>query len=505
MNVAGKVYLVGAGPGDPGLITVRGLECLQRAELVLYDYLVNPILLDYAPAPAERVCLGHHHAGREFSQEEINDRMIRAAREGKVVVRLKGGDPGIFGRGGEEIAALRATGISYEIVPGVTAALAAATYTEIPITHGRQASAVAFVTGHQRADKSDPLDYAALATFPGTLIFYMGVRIADRWSKALLEGGKSPETPVAIVRCCTLPDQKIVRCTLKNVAETIAVEKLRPPAVIVVGEVVDLAPVTSWFAKRALTGQTVMITRPRGEILRCAQDDILSKQLRELGAEVLIQPVIRIYDPPDWRPVDAALAHLAQYDWIVFSSANGVRYFLERLLSKGGDLRRFGSVKLAAIGPATADELLLYHLRADLVPSEFRAESLAESLAGEALGRHFLLVRASRGREVLAEQLTAAGAIVEQVVAYTSSDVDLPDPDIAVMLAAGQIDWITVTSSSIARSLASLFGDKLRQSKLASISPITSNTLKELGYEPAVEAKQYTMPGLAAAIQHAEE
>jgi len=248
---------------------------------------------------------------------------------------------------------------------------------------------------------------------------------------------------------------------------------------------------------KKLAGQRVMVTRPGGE------DDALCNQLRELGAEVLAQPVMRISDPPDWRPVDEVLARLKEFDWIVFSSVNGVRYFLGRLFKNGGDASRLSGIRLAAIGRATADELLRHHLRADLVPPEFRAESLAESLVGEASGKRFLLIRASRGREVLAEQLAAAGAKVEQVVAYTSSDIDRPDSDIAAMLAAGGIDWITVTSSSIARSLVALFGDKLRQSKLASISPVTSATLRELGYGATVEAAEYTMPGLAAAIQHA--
>jgi uroporphyrinogen III methyltransferase/synthase len=509
----GVVYLVGAGPGDPGLITVRGAECLQKADLVLYDYLVNALLLDYAPG-AEKVSLGHHHAGRELPQDEINHRMIDAARQGKIVVRLKGGDPHVFGRGADEIEALTAAGIPYEIVPGVTAALAAAGYAEIPITHGRLASAIALVTGHQRSDKSDPLDYGALASFPGTLVFYMGVRSADRWSRALLDQGKSPDTPAAIIRRCSFADQKIVRCTLGTIVNVIAREKLRPPAIVIVGEVVDLAPAASWFDKRPLAGQTILVTRPRLEILRrptlrvgachddvwSNQNDLLGRHLRELGANVLGQPVIRISDPPDWQPVDAAIARLSDFDWIVFSSANGVRWFLNRQLATGGDLRRLGGVKVAAIGPATAEELLHYHLRADVIPSEFRAEALADSLAGEALDKRFLLVRASRGREVLAEQLTAAGAIVEQVVAYTSSDVTEPDPDIGARLAAGMIDWITVSSSSIARALVNLFGENLRHSKLASISPVTSKTLRELGYEPAVEAEQYTMPGLVDAI-----
>jgi uroporphyrinogen III methyltransferase / synthase len=248
---------------------------------------------------------------------------------------------------------------------------------------------------------------------------------------------------------------------------------------------------------KKLAGQIVMVTRPLGD------DDALVLQLRELGAEVLLQPVISITDPPDWRPVDDALTRLHQFDWIVFSSANGVRYFFGRLIANGDDPLQLGRIKLAAIGPATADELLRHNLRADVVPPEFRAESLADVLAAQASGKRFLLIRASRGREVLAEELTAAGAIVEQVVAYTSSDVTEPDPNIAAMLASGRIDWITVTSTSIARSLVTLFGDKLRQSKLASISPITSAMLKEHGFNPAVEASQYTMPGLVDAIGRA--
>src|SRR3972149_1728137 len=387
MSVSGKVYLVGAGPGDPGLITLRGVECLKKADLVFYDYLVNTAILEYAPR-AEKVCYRQRGEGRKVSQDEINARLVEAARQGKTVVRLKGGDPDVFGHSAEETTALTAAGIPYEIVPGVTAALAAAGYVEIPVTHGERASAVALVTGQQRPDKSDPLDYAVLADFPGTLVFYMGVLSAGRWSKALMERGKSAATPVCIVRRCTWPDQEIVRCTLGTVAQGTEERRLRPPAVIVVGEVVNLAPVKAWFAARPLAGQTVLAIRPRLE------SDALSDQLRELGANVIEHPVIRISDPADWRPVDAALERLDEFDWIVFHSANGVRYFISRLVTIGGDLRRLGMVNLAAIGPATAEELLRHNLRADVVPPEFCAESLAETLAGEASGKKFLLIRA---------------------------------------------------------------------------------------------------------------
>jgi uroporphyrinogen III methyltransferase/synthase len=478
------------------LITVRGVECLRCAELVLYDYLIDDALLGYAPVAAEKVCLGHHHSGREFSQEEINARMIAAAKAGKTVVRLKGGDPLVFGRAADETAALSAAGVPYEIVPGVTAAIAAAACADIAVTSGERASAVALITGHERPGKQgDPLDYASLAGFPGTLVFYMGVRSAGRWSEALLTHGKPPKTPVAIVRRCTWPDQSIIGCTLGNVAETIESSAIRPPAVIIVGDVVASMPAVSWFAARPLVGTTVLATRPSA----LTHDD-LTDQLRRLGAEVLSQPAIVIGEPADWRPLDEALARVGNFDWIVFSSVNGVSYFFRRLLETGRDARHLSRAKLAAIGPTTAQELERYHLRADLVPGEFRAEALADALAEKAAGRRFLLIRASRGREVLAERLSAAGAAVEQVVAYSSRDVEQPDASIAARLAAGEIDWITVSSSSIARSLAQLFGECLRRAKLASISPVTSVTLRELGFSPAAEATTFTAAGLVEAI-----
>ena len=490
----GRVYLVGAGPGDPGLITIRGGECLRRADLVLYDYLVNPAILGSVPPAAELVCLGHHDGHGSMPQQEINQRMIQAAVAGKTVVRLKGGDPTVFGRGAEEIEALRAAGIPYEIVPGVTAALAAAGYAEIPITHYDYSSAVALITGQERRHKgAGRLDYAVLADFPGTLIFYMGVTSAHEWSEALLARGKPADTPATIVRRSSWADQLTLRCTLGTLSEVIAQRRLRPPAIIVVGEVAALAPEVSWFAARPLFGARVLITRPRDQAVE------LWRRLYELGADVQVQPAIEISDPPDWQPVDEAIGRLDHYDWIVFSSANGVRYFLERVCLRS-DVRSLGPLRIAAIGPGTAEELAQYRLRADLIPPQYRAESLAEALRGESPGKRFLLVRASRGREVLAEQLSAAGARVDQVVAYTNTDVAQPAPRMAAALADGQIDWITVTSSTIARSLVRLFGDQLQRSKLVSISPLTSEALRSLGHAPAAEAEDYTMEGIVQAI-----
>jgi uroporphyrinogen III methyltransferase/synthase len=490
----GKVYLVGGGPGDPGLITLRGCQCLARADVVLYDYLVNPQILLHANPRAERVCLGRHGRDRILPQDEINDLLLRHARAGRAVVRLKGGDPVVFAHAAEEIAALDEAGVPYEIVPGITAVLAAGSYAGIPLTQGDAASALALVTGRERPGKTSGLDYAALAAFPGTLVFYMGVTTAELWSGALIAAGKPADTPAAIVRRCSLPDQQTIPCTLGTVASEVASRRLRPPALVVVGAVAALAARRGWFVERPLFGVRILVTRA------ARQAPALAAALTELGADVLLQPAIEILEPDDWRPVDAALARLDRYDWLVFASANGVRALLDRLLEQG-DLRALGHVKLAAIGPASAQELARYHLRADVVPDEYQAESLAASLVDEASrGKHFLLARASRGREVLAEQLAAHGATVEQIVVYTSRDVPAADEQVASSLREGKIDWITVTSSAIARSLDRMFGVDLRNSRLASISPITSATLRELGHDVAVEARAYTMEGLLEAL-----
>jgi len=491
----GTVYLVGAGPGDPGLVTLRAVECLRRADVVLYDYLVNPATLEHAPSSAKLVCLGHHSTGRALRPDEIVTRMIEEAGKGRTVVRLKGGDPSIFGRGADEVGALRAAGIPLEIVPGITAGLAVAAFCEIPITHHDNASAVALIAGQERQSKAESgLDYGVLAEFPGTLIFYMGVRRAEQWSRALIEHGKSPETPVAIVRWCTRPRQQTVRCTLGTVVEVIKEKGLRPPALFVVGKVVGRASEFSWFTARPLLGTFVLVAGSQ------ATSRKLRDRLAAMGAYVITQPTVQITDPPDWAPVDAALDRLDQYDWLVFSSGNGVDYLLQRLFARGGDLRLLGRVKLAAVGSSTAERIRGYNIQADLVHEPFRAESLAQSLAGESEGRRFLLARASRGRQVLADKLRLAGAQVDQIVVYSNVDVEEPDSDVLRELSAGEIDWIMVTSPATARSLARLYGDSLRCARLASVSPLTSTALRDLGHEPAVEASPHSTAGLVEAI-----
>lgn len=492
---SGKVYLVGAGPGDPGLITLRAVECLRDADLVLYDYLVNPRLLEHASRQARCECLGRHGQGRLFSQGEINERMVAAARQGQTVVRLKSGDPILFARAAEEINALVRAGVRFEIVPGITAALAAGSYAGVPLTTRAGSSAVALVTGHESSDKQTPdLDFEALARFPGTLVVYMGVTTAPHWVEALLRGGKRPDTPAAILRRCSWPDQWIQHTRLERVPAEIAAHKLRPPVIVVVGEATGIEAAAQWFTERPLFGRCVLVTRP------LEPHDKLVGRLEELGAEVRLQPAIQIGPPDDFGPLDRAIARAGEFDWIVFASANGVACFFDRLEQSGRDARCLAKARLAVMGPGTREALAKYRLRADLEPAEHRAEALAQALAEHAAGKRFLLVRASRGREVLAPMLEAAGAAVEQTVAYQSSDVTEVDPEIAEMLARGRIDWVTVTSSAIARSLPKLFGPRLRQARLASISPLTSATLRESGFEPAAEAREYTTSGVVEAI-----
>ncbi|QEG32785.1 uroporphyrinogen-III C-methyltransferase [Bythopirellula goksoeyrii] len=506
-NESGKVYLVGAGPGDPSLITLRGFRLLQRADVVFYDYLVDPVVLNHAGLLGENlgqrdlICLGRHGEGRILTQEEINQQMVAAASAGKMVVRLKGGDPAIFGRTVEEIAALEQAGLSYEVVPGVTSGLAAGSYSGIPLTHRDVASCVALVTGQEREGKAgNAIDLSSLAKFPGTLVFYMGVTTAGDWSRRLIDHGKAESTPAAVVRHCSFADQQVLRTTLGELGTFLSKHKLRPPAIIIVGDVVAAASGNPWFSiaqqqlDRPLFGKTVLVTRPKHQ----ASD--LTVKLHEKGAIVSCQPAIQIEPPSEWGLVDQAIENLASFDWLVFSSANGVKYFFDRMLATGRDLRHLAGCQFATIGPATAAALKEYCLHADLQPSEYRAEALAQELAPLSKGKRVLLLRASRGREVLAELLTAAGTDVSQVVVYQSNNVLEPSNHILNNLRAGKIDWITVTSSAIARSLVQMFGDELRKAKLAAISPLTAEVLSEAGYPAGVVAGEYTTDGLLLAI-----
>jgi uroporphyrinogen III methyltransferase/synthase len=492
--------LIGAGPGAAGLITLRGVECLRRADVVLYDYLVNSVLLKHAPPYATLVCTGKHGVSRIWNQDEINQELVRLAGEGKTVARLKGGDPAVFGRVAEEMAFLRRHGITYEVVPGVTAAFAASSYAGIPITHRGLASAVALITGQEGHGKVDPsIDYLALATFPGTLVFYMGVTTVKHWAQALLEGGKPADTPAVIIRRCSLPDQLKVQTTLGELSDQLTpASRIRPPVIVIIGSVASFGDTLSWFEKRPLFGRTVLVTRP------AAQAAPLIGDLEELGAQVYCQPAIAIEPVEDWSVVDRAIEQLPEFDWLVFTSKNGVDAFFSRLWNTGRDARALAGVRVAAVGPGTRDAVNQFYVQVDAQPETFHGEHLAEAMKAGVRDKRVLIVRTNRGRDVVPRQLAAAGAQVTQVVAYLSVDVTAADAEVTELLKAGKVDWITVTSSAIARSLKGMFGDLLQQARLVSISPITTAKMLELGLDVAAEAQEATMGGIVEAIVRAE-
>jgi uroporphyrinogen III methyltransferase/synthase len=492
-----RVYLVGAGPGHPGLLTVRAVECLARADIVIYDRLVPPRLLEHAPASAERICVADLPGSHPERYPQVEKLLIEEAKKGKCVVRLKGGDPLLFGRGGEEATALRRAGIPFEMVPGVTAALGAAACAGIPLTHREHASAVALVTGHE-AGRAAALDWQALARFPGTLVFYMGLTRLPAIVQALVEHGKPADTPAAVVHWATLGQQRTAEAPLGRLAEAARAAGLASPALTVIGPVVSLRAELAWFEGRPLFGKRVLVTRPRHQ----AGDMV--RRLEELGAVVLVLPAVEVREPADWSAVDAALGRLASYQWLVFTSANGVHALVRRLRQMGRDLRALGPLRLAAIGPATAEALRGYHLEPDVVPATYRSEELAATLAERVAGQRVLLARADRGRDVLPQEL-ARVAHVEQVAVYSQADaLDEKSPALEA-LRRGEVDYVTLTSPNIARALARALDPQALEHvaagrvRLVTISPVTSQAVRELGLPVAAEAGEYTAAGVIEA------
>lgn len=507
-RTTGKVYLVGAGPGDPGLLTLRGAELLEQADVVLYDGLVNPLILRHSRAAAIRSCRREGLGGRFLDQDEINSQLVELARQGLTVVRLKGGDPFVFGRGSEEAATLQAAGIPFEVVPGITAAVAASAYAGISVTHRDHASAVAFVTGHQIGPSGEGgLDYVALARFPGTLVFYMGLHRVEQITRRLIAGGKSPDTPAAVVCQGTWPDQRSVRAPLSELAEAVLSAGLHPPSLIIVGSCVTLADTIDWLPRaRPLLGLRLGITRPVDQAVELVDD------LTHLGAEPVFMPTVEIGPAPDQAAVDAALSQLTNphgpYDWLVFTSTNGVRSLLGRMWELGGDSRSLAKTRIAVIGEGTANALRPFGLRADLVPDVFRAEGLVADLAPDVAGKRVLWARATRGREVIRDGLVAAGAAVDQVIVYSNRDVARWSDDVVNRLTSGRIDWICLSSPSIAEGVARLLPESARDGlgtklKLASISPITTAAATRAGLPIAAEATRHDWSGIFAAIQSA--
>jgi uroporphyrinogen III methyltransferase/synthase len=494
-----KVFLVGAGPGNPGLMTVRGAEVLAAADLVLYDQLVPRRLLDFANPAAQRVCVRELPGQHPDKYPHIHNLLIETARQGKTVVRLKGGDPLVFGRGGEEAETLRAAGIPYEIVPGVTAALAAAAYLDIPLTHRHHSSAVALVTGHELPMKpGNRLDWKALAAFPGTLAIYMGIARLPLIVAELLKWGKDPATPAAIVERASTGDMRAVTAPLGELEEARRHAGLEAPGLILVGDAVAQKAAESWFERRPLFGRRVLVTRPRHQAAG------MIRRLEHLGAVPYHLPAVEVREASEPAPLDAALRTLADggWDWLAFTSANGVHAVVRRLRAIGLDIRALGRVKVAAIGPKTADAVREYHIDPDLVPgAEFSSEGLVAALAPAVAGKRVLLARANRGRELLRDEL-AKVAHVEQVTAYEQADAVDAGSDVFDALRRGEIRYVTLTSSNIARALLRTADETIRgridrgEVRLVAISPETGNAVREMGFPVAGEAAEYTADGL---------
>ncbi len=498
----GRVSLVGAGPGDPGLLTLRGRRCLEQCDVVVYDNLSNPALLAHTRADAEIVFTGKHGSGVRLTQEEISAIVLDRARAGKWVVRLKGGDPFVFGRGGEEALECVGAGIPFEVVPGVTSAIAAPAYAGIPLTHRDLASTVTFVTGHESDKPADlsGVPWRELAVRGGTLVLFMSVLQLERNLRALVDAGLAESTPAAAIRWGTTARQEVLIATAATLPDLARRHRLRPPAVVVLGDVVMLAPELRWFESRPLFGKRIVVTRPR------AQASAFAALLEEQGAEVITLPTIATVPPKSWDPVDAALARLDRYAWLVLTSQNGVAMFFDRLRARGRDVRELAGVRVAAIGPQTAAAIAERGLRVALTPREYRAEAVADALIADGVaGRRLLLARAAAARTILPERLAAAGAVVDEVALYET--IVPPEAAAAAAIFAGERkpDLVTFTSSSTVTNFAGLFPGHdvsriLAGVAVGCIGPITAATARELGVTVDVEPREYTVPAFAAAI-----
>jgi len=496
----GCVYLVGAGPGDPGLITVRGRELLSQADVIVYDYLVCSRLLTYAKSGAEMIYVGKQSGSHTLRQEQINDLLVRRARDGATVVRLKGGDPFVFGRGGEEMLELAEAGIAFEVVPGITAAIAAAAYAGIPVTHRRLASNFGLITGHEAPDKADSdLDFQALANWKGTLAFYMGVTNLAAICKSLIDHGLSGQTPAALIRWGTTSRQRVLTGTVSELPKQAVNTKFKPPAVLIIGKVVSLRDKLKWFELRPLFGRRIVVTRARPQISG------LTAAFERLGAEVIEMPTIRIEAPEEPGTLERSVTELDAFDWIIFTSANGIDAFFSALERAGLDSRALGSLKLCTIGPATAERLSCFGLQSDLQPEKFISIEIVSALASQEdlSGMRILCPRADIAPAAMVDALGAQGALVREVTAYRTVPDGSGAEDVAALLAKNEIDWITFTSSSTVKNFFDVMKSKtprLDKVGLASIGPATSTTLGQFGFTPTVEAEPYTIEGLVGAI-----
>jgi len=503
LQPSGKVYLVGAGPGDPGLITVKGKECIARADVIVYDYLANAAMLDWAHEGAELIYAGKQGGTHTMVQADINALIASKAREGKIVVRLKGGDPFIFGRGGEEAEVLAAKGVVFEVVPGITSAIAVPAYAGIPLTHRDYTSTVAFVTGHEDPGKSrSSIDWDKLATGVGTLVFLMGVGNLDKISSRLTACGRPPETPAAVIRQGTTSRQRTIVGTLGNISKLAEEQRMSPPAVIIVGDVVGLRDKLDWFEKRPLFGRRIIVTRAR------AQASEFLSMLETLGAECIEFPTIKVVPPDNWDVVDDAIHSIETFDWVVFTSANGADFFLSRLSHWGKDIRDLKGIRIAAIGPKTAAVLGSLGVNPDLVPDEYRAEATAAALKERGIsGSRILLARAAEARDVLPLELKAAGSRVIVAPVYKTIRPEQDTDRVRSLLSAGGIDAVTFTSSSTVTNFIGMFGDDeafllewMKRTAVACIGPVTAETAQGRGLDVAFTAEPYTIEALCSGL-----
>lgn len=505
MKSTGTVYLVGAGPGDAGLLTMRGAELIGRADVVVYDALVNTDFLRLAPKGAEIIYGGKRAKDHAIPQDELNQLLVKKAKEGKTVVRLKGGDPYVFGRGGEEAEELVDAGVPFEVVPGISSIVAGPNYAGIPLTHRDHCSSFTVITGHEDPTKSETaLDYSQLARTPGTKVVLMGVERIRQIAASLIEHGMDKSTPVGMIRWGTTGRQESIQGTLATIADVVEQKKFAAPAVTIIGGVVTLRDKLNWFEHRPLFGQRIVVTRTR------EQASQLSHQLRELGAEVLEIPTIKIQPPDEKQPLVEALQGIGEYNWLVFTSPNGVTAFFEYFLKAYDDIRALGNVRFAAVGPATAAKLKELNLRVDVMPDEYIAKKVGAAIHKfeDVENLRVLLARAQVANPELVKELEDLGAIVDDVAVYKTVPETEDTNGAAARLAESGADWITFTSSSTVENFHARFDlPKLMKQfsglQLASIGPETTKAITALGLKPAIEAKQHTIDGLASALRTA--
>ncbi len=501
----GRVYLVGAGPGDIGLLTVKGMKCLQRADAVVYDFHLNAQVLNYIKHDAEFIYAGKRGGHHTMTQDEINKVLVEKAKEGKVVCRLKGGDPFVFGRGGEEAEALAENNIDFEVVPGVSSAVAAPAYAGIPITHRGYSSSFAVIPGYEDMTKEESaIDWSKLATGAGTLIFLMAVKNMDVLVKKLMENGRSPDTPVAVIRWGTRPDQKTITGTLRDIADIVKEKDIKPPAVMVVGEVVKLRKRLMWYEKKTMFGHRVLVTREHAGGF---------EPLEELGAEMIEFPTIEIAPPENYNELDSAINKIEAYNWIIFTSGNGVKYFLKRLMEKDKDIRDLKGIRICAIGTKTAAEIKKYGIKVDLIPEEFNAEGLIDAflkiknskLKVKSLkGIKFLLPRAEKAREIFPEKVRELGGEIDVPVTYRAVKPEVHGKRLKRFLKEGRISVATFTSASTFDNFMEIIGEDadelLRDVAIAVIGPVTARAVEKAGLKVEIMPETATIEAMVEEI-----